>query len=59
MINDEHLEAAGQQLKPEMFEVREERTYTGEGEMMDTENTIVIVHGEASSKCRMDLLGIV
>ena len=44
MIDDGRLEVADEHLKPEMFEVREERTYTGEGEMMETENTIVIVH---------------
>ena len=44
MIEDGRLEVAGEHLKPEMFEVRQERTYTGEGEMMETENTIVIVH---------------
>jgi len=44
MIDDGRLEVADEHLKPEMFEVREERTYTDEGEMMETENTIVIVH---------------
>ncbi|WP_414838194.1 valine--tRNA ligase [Candidatus Nanosalina sp. VS9-1] len=44
MIDDGRLEVAGEHLKPEMFEVRQERTYTGEGEMIETENTIVIIH---------------
>ena len=43
LIDDGRLEVADQHLKPEMFEVREERTYTGEGEMIETENTLVIV----------------
>ena len=44
MIDDGRLDVADEHLKPEMFEVHEERTYTGEGEMIETENTIVIVH---------------
>ena len=44
MIHDGRLEVADEHLKPEMFEVLQERTYTGEGEMMETENTIVIVN---------------
>jgi valyl-tRNA synthetase len=42
-IEDGRLEVADEYLKPEMFEVREERTYTGEGEMIETENALVIV----------------
>ncbi|MFB6242143.1 MAG: valine--tRNA ligase [Candidatus Nanosalina sp.] len=42
-IEDGRLEVADEYLKPEMFEVREERTYTGEGEMVETENALVIV----------------
>jgi valyl-tRNA synthetase len=42
-IDAGHLEVAGEHLKPEMFEVDEERTYTGEGNMIETENTLVIV----------------
>ena len=38
-----HLDVAGEHLKPEMFEVEEERTYTGEGKMIETENTLVII----------------
>jgi valyl-tRNA synthetase len=43
MIQDGRLEVADEHLKPEMFEVREERTYTGEGDMIETENALVIV----------------
>ena len=43
MIQDGHLDVADEHLKPEMFEVREEVTYTGEGEMIETENALVIV----------------
>lgn len=39
-----HLKVAGHLLKPEMFEVREEVKYQGEGRMMETENTFVIVN---------------
>ncbi len=42
-IDAGHLDVAGEHLKPEMFEVDQERTYTGEGEMVETENTLVIV----------------
>lgn len=41
---NKNKEVADEHLKTEMFEVRQERTYTGEGEMMETENTIVVVH---------------
>lgn len=43
MIEDGHLEVADEHLKPEMFEVTEERKYTGEGEMLETENAILVV----------------
>ncbi|MFB6145039.1 MAG: valine--tRNA ligase [Candidatus Nanohaloarchaea archaeon] len=42
-IDAGHLEVAGEHLEPEMFEVREERTFTGEGEMIETENAIIVV----------------
>ena len=42
-IDAGHLDVAGEHLKPEMFEVEEERTFTGEGEMIETENTLVII----------------
>ncbi len=44
VLSSGRLEVADEHLKPEMFEVREERTYTGEGEMIETENTFVIIH---------------
>ena len=43
IIGDGRLEVADEHLKPEMFEVREERTYTGEGDMIETEKALVIV----------------
>ena len=43
IIGDSRLEVADEHLKPEMFEVREERTYTGEGDMIETEKALVIV----------------
>lgn len=42
-IDAGHLEVADEHLEPEMFEVEEERAYTGEGEMLETENAVVIV----------------
>lgn len=43
MIEDGHLKAGGHLLKPEMFKVEEEKTFTGEGEMLETENSIILV----------------
>jgi valyl-tRNA synthetase len=43
-LDGPRLEVAGEHLKPEEFEVEEERTYTGDGEMLETENCIVIVN---------------
>ena len=40
---DGELHLAGVELAPEMFEVEEERTYSGEGEMVETENAVVVV----------------
>ncbi|MFB6292484.1 MAG: valine--tRNA ligase [Candidatus Nanohaloarchaea archaeon] len=37
------LQVAGEHLKPEEFEVVEDRTYEGEGEMLETEDALVIV----------------
>ena len=42
-IDAGHLDVAGEHLKPEMFEVEQERNFTGEGEMIETENTLVII----------------
>jgi valyl-tRNA synthetase len=44
MIEDGHLDVAGEHLKPEEFEVQEERKYTGQGQMLETENSLTIVH---------------
>jgi|GEM_PF-6539635 valyl-tRNA synthetase (EC 6.1.1.9) len=46
MIEDGHLDVAGEHLKPEEFEVQEERTYTGQGKMIETENSLVIINSE-------------
>ena len=43
MIESARLEAAGEHLKAEEFEVKEEVTYNGEGEMLETDNCVVIV----------------
>jgi valyl-tRNA synthetase len=45
-IDAGHLDVAGEHLKPEMFKVDEERSYTGEGEMIETENILVFVKEE-------------
>jgi valyl-tRNA synthetase len=37
------LVAAGEHLAPEMYEVEEERTYTGQGQMLEIDNLLVIV----------------
>lgn len=42
-IMDGRLEVADEHLKPEEFEVKRERQYTGEGEMVETENVTVVV----------------
>ncbi len=42
-IADGHLDVADTKLDPEMFEVVEERDYQGQGEMLETENALVIV----------------
>jgi len=44
---DAELHVAGVELKPEMFEIEEERQYLGEGEMVEAGDAIVIVHEEA------------
>jgi valyl-tRNA synthetase len=43
MLEDGRLEVAGEHLKPEEFEVREERTYEGEGDMYETENCVMVI----------------
>ncbi|MFB6147506.1 MAG: hypothetical protein ABEJ66_01340, partial [Candidatus Nanohaloarchaea archaeon] len=37
------LQAAGEHLKPEMFEVEEEHVYQGEGELLETDDAFVVV----------------
>ncbi len=45
-IESGRLKVEDELLKPEMFEVREEKTYTGKGTMMETENTMVVIKNE-------------
>ncbi|MFB6309329.1 MAG: valine--tRNA ligase [Haloarculaceae archaeon] len=40
---DGRLRVAGVELDPEMFEIEAERRYTGEGEMVEADDTVVIV----------------
>jgi valyl-tRNA synthetase len=42
-VQQDRLAVAGVELDPEMFEVEEARTYSGDGEMVETENAVVIV----------------
>jgi len=42
-IEDSRLHAAGIELAPEMFEIEEERTYSGEGELIETEDAAIVV----------------
>ncbi len=44
-IDDESgvLRVAGEELEAELFEVELERTYSGDGEMLETESTVVVV----------------
>jgi len=48
-LSDGRLRAAGVELDGEMFEVEEERRYTGDGEMVDPDgaDAVVVVHGGA------------
>jgi valyl-tRNA synthetase len=45
-VVDGALHAAGVELDAEMFEIEEERQYTGDGEMIESDDAIVIVHRE-------------
>ncbi|ELZ88164.1 valyl-tRNA ligase [Haloferax elongans ATCC BAA-1513] len=45
LVGDE-LHVAGVELGPDAFEVNEERTYSGEGEFVETEGALVIVKNE-------------
>jgi valyl-tRNA synthetase len=42
-IVDGELHAGGVELEADLFEVEETRTYSGEGEMIETENAVLIV----------------
>jgi valyl-tRNA synthetase len=42
-IRDDRLAVAGVELDPEMFDVEESRTYSGAGEMIETDTAVVIV----------------
>jgi valyl-tRNA synthetase len=42
-IVDGELHVAGVELAPDAFEIEEERTYSGAGEMVETESAVVIV----------------
>ncbi|MFC7213775.1 valine--tRNA ligase [Saliphagus sp. GCM10025334] len=45
-IEDETLAVAGEELEADLFEVDLERTYSGDGEMIETESAVVIVDDE-------------
>jgi valyl-tRNA synthetase len=45
LVGDE-LHVAGHELSPEMFSVEEERRFTGEGEMLEAGDAIVILRAE-------------
>jgi valyl-tRNA synthetase len=47
-VVDGELHVAGVELAPEMFEIEEERQYTGEGEMVEAGDTVVIVRNNSS-----------
>ncbi|WP_435319291.1 valine--tRNA ligase [Haloarchaeobius sp. TZWSO28] len=42
-LDGDVMKVAGEELTADEFEVREERTYSGEGEMLETDDTLVIV----------------
>ncbi|NHN59842.1 MULTISPECIES: valine--tRNA ligase [Halorussus] len=42
-LDGDRLRAAGEILEPEEFAVERERTYAGEGEMLETESALVVV----------------
>jgi valyl-tRNA synthetase len=48
-VVDGELEVAGVALDPEMFEIEEERQYLGDGEMIEADGAIVIVHHESET----------
>jgi valyl-tRNA synthetase len=44
MLDGSRLEVAGEHLKAGEFEVREERTFTGEGEMLETKDAVIVIN---------------
>jgi valyl-tRNA synthetase len=46
-VIDGALHAGGAELSSDMFEIEEERQYTGDGEMIEAGDAVVIVHREA------------
>ena len=46
-VVDGALHAADAELDADMFEIEEERQYTGDGEMIEADDAVVIVHREA------------
>ncbi|GAA0670960.1 valine--tRNA ligase [Natronoarchaeum mannanilyticum] len=42
-LSDGTLEVAGEELGADLFEVREERTYAGEGQMIEADDLVVVV----------------
>ncbi|MCL9812688.1 valine--tRNA ligase [Natranaeroarchaeum aerophilus] len=42
-LTDGTLQLAGEELDADLFEVREERTYAGEGEMVEADDLVVVV----------------
>ena len=46
-VVDGALHAADAELDADMFEIEEERQYTGDGEMIESDDAVVIVHREA------------
>ncbi|GGJ07088.1 valine--tRNA ligase [Halobellus salinus] len=46
-VVDGVLHAAGAELNADMFEIEKERQYTGDGEMIESDDAVVIVHREA------------
>jgi len=43
-IDDDGLHVAGETLAPDVFAVERERTYDGDGEMVETDDAVLIVH---------------
>ncbi|MCJ7478950.1 MAG: valine--tRNA ligase [Candidatus Nanohaloarchaeota archaeon QJJ-7] len=43
-LEDGNLNVAGEVLKPEEFDIRKERTYRGDGDMLETDSVTVVVN---------------